>query len=230
MKDVGPFITYTDLAHRYVSTLRPPSPSNHHLSYPASSGPLQSVLEAAATSRSLVDLLHFKPTYLPQSPTTGSTVHPTQPSTSQGCNLPLLCFPSSSTGCGFDAIFVLSSFMPLGIAVGTEHGDRNTECNYLSACVSIYTDSNFTGHGVCVPRFLSEFHTHTMIQQVTFSFSAKDRTGKDIITNVVDNTLGTCTPSRRRGPYGGGRRHNSSPSGDMHKSDLRSDYSTRKNQ
>ena len=96
------------------------------------------MLEATATGRSLVDLLHCTPAYLPQSPTTCSSVHPALPRVAIRPLDPLLLFPSSlkameSTICTFFTLRC-NQVLPLG----TEHGDRNMECDFLLARVSIY--------------------------------------------------------------------------------------------
>ena len=66
------------------------------------------------------------------------------------------------------------------LPLGTDRGDRNTECDYSSAYVSLYTDSDLAGHGVRPPHFSTESYTHTTIYQMTFTIGR----GNDIVRPV----------------------------------------------
>jgi len=52
---------------------------------------------------------------------------------------------------------------PWALPLGTESGHRNTECDYSSAHVSLYTVSDVVGHGVCSHCFPGEFYAHMPI-------------------------------------------------------------------
>src|SRR5258708_21928853 len=80
--------------------------------------------------------------------------------------VPMLCTSSSS--------------MSVGLPLETYREDRNTECDYSSAYVSIYTDSDLAGHGVRPPCFPNELYTHTTIYQMTFTIGR----GNDIVRPV----------------------------------------------
>ena len=54
------------------------------------------------------------------------------------------------------------------------------ECDYSSAYVSLYTDSDLTGHGVRPPCFSNEFYTYPTIYQMTFTIGR----GNDIVRPV----------------------------------------------
>jgi len=66
------------------------------------------------------------------------------------------------------------------LPLGAEREDRNTECDYSSAYVSLYKDGDFAGHGVRPSCFSSELFTHTTLYQMTFTIGR----GNDIVCPV----------------------------------------------
>ena len=90
------------------------------------------------------------------------------------------------------------------LPLGTEHGDRNTECDYSSAYVSIYTDNDLVGHGVRPFCFSNALYAQITNNQMTFTIGR----GNDIVrpispahvTNTDAGNIGLHGNPTSRGP------------------------------